>query len=82
MLKLSEIREKEIININTGERMGYIDDFELNLEKGYIEGFVMAGPGKGLGLFKKSNDITINWNSIVKIGTDIILIDYRDEITG
>lgn len=82
MLKLSEIREKEIININTGERMGYIDDFELNLEKGYIEGIVMSGAGKVLGLFKKSSDITINWSSIVKIGTDIILIDYRDEITG
>lgn len=81
MIKLSEIREKEIININTGERMGYIDDFELNLEKGYIEGIVMAGGGKVLGLFGKTNDIVIDWSRIVKIGTDIILIDYKDEIT-
>lgn len=82
MLKLSDIRDKEIININSGERMGYIDDFELNLEKGSIEAIIMGGAGKVLGLFGKSHDIIIDWSSIVKIGTDIILVDLKNEISG
>ncbi len=82
MLKLSEIREKEIININNGERMGYVDDFELNLEKGYIEAIVISGTGKVLKIFGKNSEIIIDWNSIVKIGTDTILINYRNEISS
>lgn len=82
MLKLSEMREKEIININTGERMGYIEDFQLNMEKGKIEGIIMGGGGKVLGLFGKSNDIFIDWKSIVRIGADIILIDFSGDISS
>lgn len=78
MLKLSELREKEIININNGERMGYVDDFELNLEEGYIEALVIEGMGKILGIFGKNAEIIIYWNQIIKIGTDTILVDYKD----
>ena len=80
MLKLSDIREKEIININNGERMGYVDDFELNLEKGYVEALVISGGGKILGLFGKTSEIIIKWSDIVRIGTDNILVDYKGDI--
>lgn len=76
MLKLSDIREKEIININNGERMGYIYDFELDVDRGAIVAIVMSGTGKVLGLFGKNMDMIIPWNNIVKIGTDTILVDF------
>ena len=82
MLKLSEIREKEVININTGERMGFVDDFEINMEKGYIDALVISNSGKMLGIFSKSVDVIIQWNNIVRIGTDTILVDYQDQISG
>ena len=84
MFKLSEIREKEIININTGQRMGYVDDFELNLENGRIDAIIIfgAGVGKVLGLFGKNSEIVIDWNDIVRIGTDTILVDYKNEISS
>lgn len=78
MLKLSDIREKEIININNGERMGYIYDFELDMEQGRIIGIVMSSTSRVLGLFGKNEDIVINWKDIIKIGTDTILIDFDD----
>ncbi|MCQ4923860.1 YlmC/YmxH family sporulation protein [Tissierella carlieri] len=84
MFKLSEIREKEIININTGQRMGYVDDFELNLENGRIDAIIILGGGVGkvLGLFGKNSEIVIDWNDIVRIGTDTILVDYKNEISS
>ncbi|SHE35631.1 sporulation protein, YlmC/YmxH family [Tissierella praeacuta DSM 18095] len=82
MLKLSEIREKEIININNGERMGYIDDFELNLENGCIDSIIINGISKILGIFGKNSEIAIDWNDIIKIGTDTILVDYKSEISN
>ncbi len=82
MLKLSEIREKEIININNGERMGYVDDFEFNLQEGRIDALIIMGVGKVLGLFGKNSEIVIEWKDIVKIGTDTILVDYNNEISS
>lgn len=82
MLKLSEIRDKEVININNGERMGYVYDFELDLDQGIIVGIVMSGTSKVLGFFGKSEDLVIDWQSIVKIGTDTILVDYDNELKG
>ena len=80
MLKLGDIREKEIININNGERMGYIYDFELDVERGIITAIVMSGSVKVLGLFGKSQDMVIPWHNIVKIGTDTILVDFNLEL--
>lgn len=80
MLKLSDIRQKEIININNGERMGYVDDFEVNLEKGYIEALIISEGGKILGLFGKNSETIIKWSDIVRIGTDTILVDYKGDI--
>lgn len=80
MLKLGDIREKEIININNGERMGYIYDFELDVDRGTIVAIVMAGGGKVLGLFGKNQDLVIPWHNIVKIGTDTILVDFNLEL--
>lgn len=79
MLNLSNLREKEIINIHSGERMGYIYDFELDLDLGAITGIVIAGGNKMLNLFGKTTDIIIPWTDITKVGTDIILVDYHDE---
>lgn len=79
MLKLSEIREKEIININNGERMGYVYDFELDLERGMVLGIVIAGTSKVLSLFGKSEDTVIYWEDVTKIGKDTILVDYDKE---
>jgi len=80
MLKLSEMREKEIININNGERMGFADDFEINLEKGHVEALIISEGGKILGLFGKNSETIIRWSDIVRIGTDTILVDYKGDV--
>ncbi len=77
MLRISETKLKEVINIANGERLGYIYDFELDLEKGTIVAMIMSGTPKGLSLFSKPNDIIINWNEIVKIGQDTILVNFN-----
>lgn len=77
MLRISEAKMKEVINIANGERLGFIYDFEIDLDKGIIVGMVMSGNVKGLGLFAKPNDIIINWKEIVKIGQDTILVNFN-----
>jgi YlmC/YmxH family sporulation protein len=79
MLKLSDIRDKEVINIYNGQRLGYITDFEIDLDKGNVTGIVLPGENKVMSLFSKSNDILIDWNKIIKIGHDIILVNLKDD---
>jgi YlmC/YmxH family sporulation protein len=77
MIKTSDLRLREIINISDGKKLGLIKDLELNLEEGKIEAIVVPGPGKFLGLFGKDNDYVIPWENIKKIGVDVILVDLN-----
>lgn len=79
MLRISDIRDKEVINLYNGQRMGFISDFEVDLDKGSLIGIILPGEGKVMSLFSKANDIIIHWNKIVKIGNDTILVNLKDE---
>lgn len=41
MISTFEIRNKEVINIHDGKSMGFIEDIEIDLEKGTVEGVVI-----------------------------------------
>lgn len=79
MLKISDIRDKEVINLYNGQRMGYISDFEVDLEKGSVTGIILPGEGKVMSFFSKANDIIVHWNKIIKIGNDTILVNLKDD---
>ncbi len=79
MVKLSDMREKEVINVNNGAKIGLVYDFEIDLEKGKVMALVLPGSGKMLSFFGKNNDLVIEWGDIVKIGTDAILVDLNIE---
>jgi len=77
MVKTTDLREKEVINVRDGTRIGFISDLEVNLEKGVIEAIILPGPGKILGLFGKNQDYIIKWKNIIRIGSDVILVDLN-----
>jgi len=79
MLNLSDIRDKEVINVVTGERLGYIDDFEIDLDKGIITAIILPTENKVMNIFAKKNDLYIDWKNIYKIGSDIILVNLNVE---
>lgn len=75
MVKISELKQREVININDGKKLGIVYDVEIDMEKGKIDALVIPGTGRVLGLFSKESDIVVSWENIKKIGTDVILID-------
>ena len=74
-MRLSELQQKEIVNISNGKRIGIIVDVLLD-DKGYISSLVLEERTR-----RKFNreEYTISWSQIVKIGDDIILIDTRNK---
>ena len=45
-MRLCELREKEVINICDGKRLGCIVDLEFDVCTGKIEAVIIPGPGK------------------------------------
>lgn len=73
MKRAGELREKEVININDGRRLGYVCDVEVSLCKGEIEAIVVPGRMKFIN-FSKKDDLVIPWCKVCVIG-DVILVD-------
>ena len=77
MLKESgmDFRHKEVVNINNGKRLGFVQDVCANLETGRITSIIVPGGKKLMSMFAKEEDIVIEWEKIKCIGDDIILVD-------
>lgn len=78
MIKVSELKTLEVINVIDGRRLGVICDLDINLEEGSIRAIVVPGSGKVFGLFGGDRDYVIPWEKIVKIGVDTILVEVEN----
>lgn len=80
MINASGIKDKEVVNIHNGRKMGIVNDVEIDFEKGKILSIVILGSNKFSNLFGKSGDIIIPWLNVKKVGNDVIIVDINDEI--
>ncbi|MBB6449377.1 YlmC/YmxH family sporulation protein [Geomicrobium halophilum] len=74
MLKITDLQSKEVVNVQTGKRLGSLGDVDINLTTGTIESLIVTGSGRLLGMFGRDDEMIIPWNQIAKIGTDVILV--------
>lgn len=75
MTRFSKLRQKEVVNIIDGSRLGYICDLLLEECTGKICAIVVPGPTRFSFLFKSERDSVIPWKNIRKIGEDVILVE-------
>lgn len=75
-MRIYDLRQKEVINISDGKRLGYIDDVEIDEESGVLKSAIIPNDGKLLGLFGKPSNYVIPWECIARLGEDIILVNY------
>lgn len=75
MARIEDLKQKEVINIQDGSRLGFVSDVDINVKTGCIINIIVDGPCKIFGLFGKDTEYVINWCDIKKIGDDIILVD-------
>ena len=72
---ITDMREKEVINLKDGCRLGNVCDVEFDTCSGSIVSIIIFGRGKAFGLFGRGEDIKVCWNDIKVIGDDTILVD-------
>jgi YlmC/YmxH family sporulation protein len=77
-MRLSEFSGKEIIGLDNGERLGVISDsdLEINAATGEITSIILPGTSF-FGFGKRRDDVVIPWNSIIKIGPDMIIVQLQ-----
>lgn len=75
MLRASDFKNKEVINLSNSEKLGFISDFEICTTNGEISAIII--PEKGKLFASKSKGIRIPWSNISSIGDDIILINQE-----
>lgn len=70
-----DFKHKEVININDGKRLGYVQDVTADLQTGIITSIIVPGNNKMLNIFSGNNEIVIPWEKIKCIGDDLILVE-------
>ena len=70
-----DFKHKEVISINDGRKLGYVQDVCADLETGNITSISVPGSNKLMGIFSGGNEVVIEWQKIKCIGEDVILVD-------
>jgi len=72
LYSINNLRTMEVIDIESGMKLGYIRDFEIDCDEYKIKSIIL--PSQRTTWFGKSDSIEIPWESIKKIGVDVVLV--------
>ena len=73
--RFSDFRYKEVINVRSGSRLGYVCDAEFQSPEGRITALIIPGPPRYFGLFGHEEDYILPWECISRVGEDVILVE-------
>lgn len=72
---LTELKDKDIINICSGENLGYADDVCLDTKTAAVTGLIIYGKPRYFGIFGAREKSIISYENIKLIGKDVILVE-------
>jgi len=74
-MRLSELQRKDIINVSDGRIVGRIIDAEISETDGSLINLVIEKSKYMRNFFNTEGDITIKYEQIKKLGSDVILVE-------
>ena len=74
MFRGHSLRQKEVVNICTAERVGYIRDVEINDRTGNIEALIVARRTSFFWRLFGGGEIIIPWSAVEVMGEEIALV--------
>lgn len=69
------LRNKEVVDLRTGEKIGFADDVELDTSQGRVISLIIYGRPRAMGLMGRDDDVVIKCDDIRLIGEDTILVE-------
>ncbi|MGI6254385.1 MAG: YlmC/YmxH family sporulation protein [Acutalibacter sp.] len=73
--RMDALRDKEVINVKDGGRMGFVGDVEVDVQEAKLTAVVVCGRLRLFGLLGREPDLVIPWEKISLIGEDTVLVD-------
>ncbi len=75
LCKITDMHDKEVINVCDGSRLGCVDDVEVDTCTAQLCAIVIHGRPKLLGFAGHEEDLIIPWKDIEIIGEETILVN-------
>ncbi len=78
-MTFNELKQKDVVNVFDGKRLGKPIDLVLN-QGACVEALVVPGGSGGfLGLLKQEKEgCFIPWSQVLRIGNDVILVEMHE----
>ncbi|MBQ7718681.1 MAG: YlmC/YmxH family sporulation protein [Clostridia bacterium] len=73
-MRVEELKQREVINISDGKRLGFISDLEI--EKDTVTAVILPY-SRQFSLIGKAEEFAIPWDRIVRLGDDTLLVDFE-----
>ena len=75
--RVTDLRNKEVINLKDGCRLGFVCDVIVDTCCGKVLAIIVPGRCGFFGFFGRDDDIEIAWENIERIGEDLILVCFE-----
>lgn len=73
-MRLSDLQNKDVVDLSTGNRIGNVIDVEISDKTGNIMKIIIYDKRGFLSALRGGEEVFINWSQIKKIGSDVILV--------
>lgn len=77
MYSINNLKTMEVIDINTGTKIGFIKDLMVDCSEYKILSLII--PSQKISWFSKNDVIEVTWEKVKKIGVDVILVELDEE---
>ncbi|MFI3208928.1 MAG: YlmC/YmxH family sporulation protein [Eubacteriales bacterium] len=78
-MRMCEVKMKEVINVCSCRKLGYVSDIEVDLCTGRIEAIIVPVSSGFCGIFGRDMCYLICYENIKKIGEDLIFVEICEE---
>ena len=78
LFSLKDLRNLEVIDVNEGRKLGYIIDVKVDCDEYRVLSILL--PIEKNSWFSKQEVIEIEWEDVMKVGVECILVNLREKI--
>ena len=84
MIRLSQLVSKNVVNLYDGVRLGAIYEPVVSFDEhtGKLEQLYLGGRNGITGNWSEKNSIVLPWQSLYKIGQEVIIVDLGQSLKG
>ena len=74
LCNFTDMKKKEVVNINTGAKYGTVNDLIIDTKTAQIISLSVSGKFGFFDFFRKESSYLLSWEDISTIGADVILV--------